>query len=81
MTVRVRLFGPEARALGRGEVAIEAAPGTTCAQLRSDLRARYPQLQDSLSHARFAINSEFADEAREIEPGDEVALIGLVSGG
>ncbi len=81
MTVLVRLFGPDARSVGEVQVEVELGDASTCAALRDELGAKYPSLKGSLDHARFAINGEFAEDSRVIEPGDEIALIGLVSGG
>lgn len=81
MDVRVRLFGPEARLLGVPEVIVSLGPGSTLSTLRASLAARYDGLHQSLTHARFAVNHEFAPDSHVVRPGDEVALIGLVSGG
>jgi len=81
MTVRVLLFGSEAIAAGRGTVEVELPDGQGCAHLRRALVAAYPALGPFADQARFAINSEFAPLDAPIRAGDEVALIGLVSGG
>jgi molybdopterin converting factor small subunit len=82
MDIRVRLFGPGARLIGRHEVciALDHQPAT-CARLRASLGAAEPRLSPLLPSARFAVNCEFADDSREIGQHDEVALIGAVSGG
>lgn len=67
--------------MGANDLVIDVGDSTSCAELRSHLRERYPGLVASLEHARFAVNSEFAEDDRVIRAGDEVALIGLVSGG
>jgi molybdopterin converting factor small subunit len=81
MRIAVLLFGPEAAAVGRDCVEVEAPAAATCGDLRELLAAHHPALRRSLGAARFAVNSEFAPADRAIRPGDEVALIGLVSGG
>jgi molybdopterin synthase sulfur carrier subunit len=81
MRVRVLLFGAEADAVGRRDVSVEAGEAPTCADLRDRLVREHPALSRFLPAARFAVNAEFVDTARRISPGDEVALIGLVSGG
>ena len=81
MRVRVLLFGAEADAVGRRDVSVDAGAAPTCADLRDRLAREHPALTPFLHAARFAVNTEFADPARPIRPGDEVALIGLVSGG
>lgn len=81
MKVRVLLFGPEAAAVSRDIVEIDVPEPTTCGALREELQTRFPALRPHLGTGRFALNSEFAPMDRPIHEGDEVALIGLVSGG
>ncbi len=80
MLVRVKLFGPEAKAAGTRETALDLAE-PTCAALVERLAEEYPMLRPLLGTCRFAINHEFVDMSYKIEPGDEIALIGMVSGG
>lgn len=82
MNIAIQLFGPQARLAGVHQVVI-AAPSEqiTCEQLLDLLRAARPELADSLRDSRLAVNHAFANPETQIQPGDEVALIGLVSGG
>ncbi len=82
MRVAVKLFGPEAALVGRSEVEVELDPGqVTCADLRQRLASAEPRLAAALGRCRFAVNHEFAAEDAVLQPSDEVALIGAVSGG
>jgi molybdopterin converting factor small subunit len=81
MQVRVLLFGPEATALGRREATVEVPPVATCAHVKAALAASFPAIAGAIDAARLAVNAEFALPSRPIAPGDEVALIGMVSGG
>lgn len=81
MRVRVLLFGNEARAVGQGQVDIALDGEPTCASLRRAMLSQFPALGPSLGAARFAVNHEFADDSRPLREGEEVALIGMVSGG
>ncbi len=82
MRLTVKLFGPEAALVGRSEVEVELGPGqATCADLRQGLASAQPRLAAALGRCRLAVNHEFAGDEVELKPGDEVALIGLVSGG
>ena len=81
MRVSILLFGAEAAAAGSPRVEVEAPPAPTCADLRELLGARCPALRPFLGAARFAVNSEFAGPSTVIQAADEVALIGMVSGG
>jgi|GEM_PF-474953 len=79
MRVEVRLFGPERAAAGRDTVAVDLAESATAGDVLAAVGEACPGL--SLAAARLAVNHEFAEPARAIASGDEVALIGLVSGG
>jgi molybdopterin converting factor small subunit len=81
MEVRVLLFGPEADALGRREAPVEVREPVTCARVKDALALAHPALTPFLPTGRLAINACFAAPETPIAPGDEVALIGLVSGG
>jgi molybdopterin converting factor small subunit len=81
MEVSVRLFGAEASAAGRREVRIDLPPGGTCADLLRLIGAEVEPLRGRLGHCRLAVNHDFAPPQRVLSAGDEVALIGLVSGG
>jgi len=82
MELTVRLFGPEAQAAGATELRVEldAAPVTGAA-----LKQRLIEFNDALAphvaRCRLAVNHEFVADDALIEAGDEVALIGQVSGG
>ena len=82
MEVSVLLFGPAAQTVGRREVVVAMADASpTCAALRVRLGEVEPKLAPLLDHCRLAVNHAFASDDQRIGPGDEVALIGLVSGG
>lgn len=81
MEVRVLLFGPEAHAAGRRDATLDVAAPVTCARVKEALARALPMIAGNVSAARLAVNAEFAAPERVIAPGDEVALIGVVSGG
>ena len=93
MTIRVLLFGPYAAAAGAASIGVRAEEGCTCAGLLALLADQHPPLRPLLSPApdarartvppgaRLAVNHEFARDDRPIRASDEVALIGMVSGG
>lgn len=82
MQVIVKLFGPQARAVGASQVVLDCQDESpTCAAILSQLAAAEPRLGNTLTSSRLAINFEFADLDQVIAPNDEVALIGMVSGG
>ncbi len=81
MEVQVRLFGPSADALGAAHVTVRVEGEVTCLTLRTALGRDVPALTPYLDAGRFAVNHAFARESQRIRPGDEVALIAMVSGG
>mgnify|MGYP006291195587 CR=1 FL=1 len=83
MKIAVHLFGPQARMVGQGAIEFDRSDGpVTCATLREWLMRAAPELTESLPTSRFAVNHEYViDELQSIGPEDEVALIGMVSGG
>ncbi|MEI8195309.1 MAG: MoaD/ThiS family protein [Phycisphaerae bacterium] len=82
MTCTVKIFGPLAAAAGDRELVVQTDQNQlTCTQLRALLTRQIPQISALLPACRFAINHAYAEESQVIRPEDEVALIGLVSGG
>ncbi|MCL4743344.1 MAG: MoaD/ThiS family protein [Phycisphaerales bacterium] len=81
MDVAVLLFGPAAAAAGLSKVTVRAGPNPTVASLAPLLRDACPAIAPMLPGLRFARNGEFARPDEIVRQGDEIALIGLVSGG
>jgi molybdopterin converting factor small subunit len=83
MKITVHLFGPQARMVGQSAVEFDGSDAPiACATLREWLMRAVPELIESLPTSRFAVNYEYVvDERQSIGPEDEVALIGMVSGG
>ena len=81
MEVRVLLFGAEAAAAGRADVRVRVDGACTCATVKRELARALPALAGMVGSARVAVNAEFAPPEQPIKDGDEVALIGMVSGG
>jgi len=81
METRVLLFGPPAIAAGVGFISITTERKPTCAEVLGKIDERFPRLRSYLGSARVAVNGEYGDEHTIVEPGDEVALICMVSGG
>lgn len=81
MIVRVLLFGPYAAAIGSGEVSVAAPDAPTGAEVLACLSREHVALGPLLGSARLAVNHVFAPPGTIIREGDEVAVIGMVSGG
>ena len=75
------LFGPYAAAAGRREVVVAVRGEPTAATIIDRIGEQHPALAPLLPGSRLAVNSGFAPDTQRIGAGDEVALIGLVSGG
>lgn len=82
MTIHVLLFGPMAQAASTARLAVPIdGDSIACADLRQRIIAVSPPLERLLPACRFAVNQSFADDTHIVTPDDEVALIGMVSGG
>ena len=76
MEVTVRLFAMLRERAGRPELTLELPDGARV----GDALAELHDLADGLPLV-MAVNREYADEERVLDPGDELALIPPVSGG
>jgi molybdopterin synthase catalytic subunit len=81
MRYAVKLFGPQAVKAGTREVQIDLPEAASATDVLDALRQRCPQIRDSVSASRLAVNQEFATPDLRIKATDEIALIGMVSGG
>jgi molybdopterin converting factor subunit 1 len=81
MNVRVLLFAALREAAGSRELRVELADGADVAALRTALSDVCPSLRPYLENVAVAINEEYADGSRRLQPGDVAALIPPVSGG
>ena len=81
MIIRIRVFGQLAQAAGSSAIELTVAQGATCSAVRRQLATAVPALAPHLQGCRFAINHAFATEQQQVNPEEEIALIGLVCGG
>ncbi len=82
MELTIKLFGPEARALGRGQVVVQVKKlPIACGELRKTIAQAEPTLGKSLATARFAVNCDFVTDESMVNARDEIAIIGSVCGG
>ena len=81
MRVSVRLFAGLHDLVGRREVEIDLADGSTMADLRDELGGRYPAITPLMSTLVCAVNEEYVPNDHRLSPDDKVALIPPVSGG
>ena len=76
---KIRAFGITKDLLGGKDTVIEIR-GTTVGELKEELSERFPELS-GLKSLFVAVNNDYADDERVLQPTDEIALIPPVSGG
>lgn len=78
----VLVFGPQALLVGGETLTLRNITlPTTAAELLTRIGENYPALRDSVRHSHLAVNHRFAEGTEPISGAEEIALIGLVSGG
>ena len=75
----VKIFGPQAQLAGVRTLQVEADPNV--AAILEALAAASPALAPSLASSRLAVNHGYAAPEDTVKPEDELALIGMISGG
>ena len=81
MMIRVLCFAAYRDLAGTSELMMELPEGSRVGDLVSGLRARGGGWSRLPERPAVAVNMEYADPARALSDGDEVALIPPVSGG
>src|SRR5947207_15662187 len=81
MKVSLRLFAGLKDVLGRREMDIDVADGSTVGDLKERLAVEFPGVQPLLKTLVFAIDDEYVSFEEKLRDGAEVALIPPVSGG
>lgn len=79
MRVKVLFFALYREQSGLEATELELPAGSTIQQARQQLQTLYPRL--SLAGGVAAVNQQFAQPGRELQDGDELALLPPVSGG
>ena len=81
IVVTVRMFAGAAETFGARYLSVKLALGSTVESAFTHVTNLQPRMSRYSNLLRFAVNHEFADPTRELEHGDELALIHPVSGG
>ena len=82
MQISVKLLGVMAQLMARRELLLDFATGpVTCDALKKRLLTDCAEHARMLSACRLAVNHEFARPDQMVHERDEVALIGMISGG
>jgi molybdopterin converting factor small subunit len=79
--IQVLLFGPAQRIAGQSCITVRVDGQVTCLDVKRALVAAAPRMTDFIAGARLAVNRKLLSDTGAVRPGDEVALIGMVSGG
>lgn len=81
MQIDILLFGPQASIAQADRVTVELGHAPTVSDALSVLGEHLPELVPTLDVSRLAVNHEYAQAEDQLSEGDEIALIGMVSGG
>jgi molybdopterin converting factor subunit 1 len=81
MNVDVLFFAAARDLAGESALRMELPDSATLADLVERVAARLPRLTPALRSMRFAVNEEFSDPDRRLQPGDQIAFLPPVSGG
>lgn len=83
MRVEVLLFGPYAEKAGSRAVSMELADPMqrTAGGVLELLAKQHPELREMLAAAVLAVNHKAVRPSHPVRENDELAVIGLVSGG
>lgn len=82
MKVTVLLFGPYAEAVNDSSVTVDLpSPSCTAGEVKAQLAEQFPELRGMLEPAVLAVNQQAVRPNHAVSEADELAVIGLVSGG
>ena len=79
--LRVKLFAGLREAAGTDLFEWEAPAGSTVADLRTELRSRFPQAAALAARSFVAVDREYAVDSKVLEEASEIAFIPPGSGG
>jgi molybdopterin converting factor subunit 1 len=80
-SICIQLFAVARQLVGADTINLELPSGSTIGQLRERLCELVPAIRPVMSHVRFAVNADYADDKTVIPAGADVACIPPVSGG
>src|SRR5437868_14405970 len=81
MRVRVLFFGMLKDIAGSGSDTLEVREGASVGDVVAEYSRRVPSLQKLMPSVALAVNQQYAGADRQLNDGDEVALLPPVSGG
>jgi len=81
MTVKILFFATLKERIGKNEIEITLTPGTTVAELKDFITAKYSTHAALIQRCLISVNREFAFDADIIPEGAEIGFFPPVSGG
>jgi molybdopterin converting factor subunit 1 len=81
MKIHLRYFASLRETIGLDEEVLAVHEGTSVADVRALLLARYPQLQPIIERSACAVNHGYVPAHTALREGDEVVFIPPVGGG
>jgi molybdopterin converting factor subunit 1 len=81
MKVTIKLFAAAKQIAGTDSIELSCSENSTVSDLKGKLVEQLPDLESIVSHARFAINADFATDDTLVQENSEIACIPPVSGG
>ena len=81
MKLTLLLFARARELVGQPAVELEVAERVTIGDLRRVLADMFPQLRPLSGSLLWAVNNDYADDGRPLQPDDTVACFPPVSGG
>jgi molybdopterin synthase sulfur carrier subunit len=81
MKIHIRYFASLRETTGRGEEALDIPIGASVLSVRTELIARYPDLQPIMQRCISALNRRYVDSETTLEDGDELVFIPPMGGG
>ena len=81
MKVSVRFFAAYREIVGKSQMVVDVAEGTTVGNLLELFVARYPRLGDLAGSSLLAINRDYVPPETTLRENDEVVFVPPVSGG
>ncbi len=81
MKIRIRYFAALREIVGAHEETLTVPAGTTVAEVRDSLLARYPGLQSILERSLCAVNRTYVPAERALNEEDELVFIPPLGGG
>ncbi len=81
MKVSVRFFAAYREIVGKSQMEVDVAEGTTAGNLLDLFVGRHPRLGDLASSSLLAVNREYVPAETVLRDNDEVVFVPPVSGG